>query len=128
MAFISGLMGPYMRPIPINASAGMLLSLMIALIVTPWLSLKLLKRHDDDGADQVSVTDPFGEGAVAQGNIGRVDTHVAVHLEHGVQALGTLAARLARLLERVMTPFLGATGRVGSVREGSRLNSSYHSA
>ena len=45
MAFVSGLMGPYMRPIPINASVGMLLSLLIALIVTPWLSLKLLRRH-----------------------------------------------------------------------------------
>jgi len=45
MAFVSGLMGPYMRPIPINASVGMLLSLMIALVVTPWLSLKLLRRH-----------------------------------------------------------------------------------
>ncbi|MBS0225441.1 MAG: efflux RND transporter permease subunit [Proteobacteria bacterium] len=45
MAFVSGLMGPYMRPIPINASVGMLLSLAIALIVTPWLSLKLLRRH-----------------------------------------------------------------------------------
>jgi multidrug efflux pump subunit AcrB len=37
-----------MRPIPINASVGMLLSLLIALIVTPWLSLKLLRRHDGD--------------------------------------------------------------------------------
>ena len=45
MAFVSGLMGPYMRPIPINASAGMVLSLAIALVVTPWLSLKLLKPH-----------------------------------------------------------------------------------
>jgi multidrug efflux pump subunit AcrB len=45
MAFVSGLMGPYMRPIPINASAGMFLSLLIALVVTPWLSLKLLARH-----------------------------------------------------------------------------------
>ena len=42
MAFVSGLMGPYMRPIPINASAGMLLSLAVALVVTPWLALKLL--------------------------------------------------------------------------------------
>ena len=53
MAFVSGLMGPYMRPIPINASVGMLISLLIALIVTPWLSLKLLaKDHDghDDGS------------------------------------------------------------------------------
>jgi multidrug efflux pump subunit AcrB len=47
MAFVSGLMGPYMRPIPINASVGMLLSLIIALVVTPWLSLKLLRRHGD---------------------------------------------------------------------------------
>ncbi|HUH89701.1 MAG TPA: efflux RND transporter permease subunit, partial [Lysobacter sp.] len=40
-----------MRPIPINASVGMLLSLAIALIVTPWLSLKLLRRHAPaDGA------------------------------------------------------------------------------
>ena len=45
MAFVSGLMGPYMRPIPINASVGMLLSLLIALTVTPWLAVKLLSRH-----------------------------------------------------------------------------------
>jgi multidrug efflux pump subunit AcrB len=45
MAFVSGLMGPYMRPIPINASVGMLLSLVVAFVVTPWLSLKLLARH-----------------------------------------------------------------------------------
>lgn len=45
MAFVSGLMGPYMRPIPINASVGMLLSLIIALTVTPWLALRLLGRH-----------------------------------------------------------------------------------
>ncbi len=45
MAFVTGLMGPYMRPIPINASAGMLLSLAVALIVTPWLAVRLLSRH-----------------------------------------------------------------------------------
>ncbi|WP_418646734.1 efflux RND transporter permease subunit [Thauera butanivorans] len=38
MAFVSGLMGPYMSPIPINASMGMLLSLAIAFTVTPWLA------------------------------------------------------------------------------------------
>ena len=42
MAFVSGLMGPYMSPIPINASMGMLISLAIAFIVTPWLANKLL--------------------------------------------------------------------------------------
>ncbi|TXH73115.1 MAG: efflux RND transporter permease subunit [Lysobacteraceae bacterium] len=51
MAFVSGLMGPYMRPIPINASAGMVLSLAVALVVTPWLSLKLLKPHVGHGHD-----------------------------------------------------------------------------
>jgi multidrug efflux pump subunit AcrB len=45
MAFVTGLMGPYMAPIPINSSMGMLLSLAIAFIVTPWLALRLLHRH-----------------------------------------------------------------------------------
>jgi len=43
MAFVSGLMGPYMSPIPINASMGMLLSLAIALVVTPWLARLWMK-------------------------------------------------------------------------------------
>jgi multidrug efflux pump subunit AcrB len=42
MAFVSGLMGPYMAPIPINSSMGMLLSLAIAFTVTPWLALRML--------------------------------------------------------------------------------------
>lgn len=46
MAFVSGLMGPYMSPIPINASMGMLISLAVAFIVTPWLS-GLWLRHTD---------------------------------------------------------------------------------
>ncbi len=50
MAFVSGLMGPYMSPIPINASAGMLLSLAIAFVVTPWLALKLLPAHQHASA------------------------------------------------------------------------------
>ena len=45
MAFVTGLMGPYMSPIPINASMGMLISLAIAFTVTPWLALKLLHAH-----------------------------------------------------------------------------------
>jgi multidrug efflux pump subunit AcrB len=45
MAFVSGLMGPYMSPIPINSSLGMALSLGIAFTVTPWLALKLMRHH-----------------------------------------------------------------------------------
>ncbi|MFN3984038.1 MAG: efflux RND transporter permease subunit [Rhodocyclaceae bacterium] len=44
MAFVTGLMGPYMSPIPINASMGMFISLVVAFVVTPWLALKLLAR------------------------------------------------------------------------------------
>ena len=45
MAFVRGLMGPYMRPIPVGASAAMLFSLAIAFIVSPWAALRLLGRH-----------------------------------------------------------------------------------
>ncbi len=44
MLFVSGLMGPYMSPIPVNASAAMMFSLAMALIVTPWLMIKLRSR------------------------------------------------------------------------------------
>jgi len=44
MAFVGGLMGPYMRPIPIGSSAAMLFSLVIAFTVTPWAAIRLLKK------------------------------------------------------------------------------------
>ncbi|MGV6851215.1 MAG: efflux RND transporter permease subunit [bacterium] len=63
MAFVTGLMGPYMSPIPINASIGMLISLAIALIVTPWLSYKLLSHSNDhSGTHQ----DPDKSSALTQ--------------------------------------------------------------
>ena len=45
MAFVSGMMGPYMRPIPIGASVAMVASLAVAFIVTPYLAYRLLKGH-----------------------------------------------------------------------------------
>ena len=77
MAFVSGLMGPYMRPIPINASAGMLLSLAVALVITPWLAFRLLRHTHPDasaaarGGDRLHrlfnrLMTPFIEGARAQ--------------------------------------------------------------
>ncbi|GAB3003431.1 multidrug transporter AcrB [Arenimonas maotaiensis] len=67
MAFVSGLMGPYMRPIPINASVGMLISLLIALVVTPWLSLKLLAH----GAHAHGEDKPSKLQSVAESVMGR---------------------------------------------------------
>ena len=54
MAFVSGLMGPYMSPIPINSSMGMLLSLLVALIFTPWLCRKLLGSHHEPASTGAS--------------------------------------------------------------------------
>jgi len=45
MAFVRGLMGPYMRPIPVGASVAMLASLAVAFVITPYLAYRLLKGH-----------------------------------------------------------------------------------
>ena len=49
MAFVGGLMGPYMKPIPIGASAAMIFSLLIAFIVTPWSAVRILKAGNHAG-------------------------------------------------------------------------------
>ncbi|HYL03764.1 MAG TPA: efflux RND transporter permease subunit [Steroidobacteraceae bacterium] len=54
MAFVSGLMGPYMSPIPINASMGMLISLAVALVFTPWLCRALLGRESRAPAHELA--------------------------------------------------------------------------
>jgi multidrug efflux pump subunit AcrB len=49
MAFVGGLMGPYMRPIPVGATAAMVFSLLVAFIVTPWASLRLIRGESHGG-------------------------------------------------------------------------------
>ncbi|WP_114972219.1 efflux RND transporter permease subunit [Rhodoferax ferrireducens] len=71
MAFVSGLMGPYMSPIPINSSLGMAISLAIAFTVTPWLALKLMKPH---GHSPVEHGKPKGLGPKLQTLFTRVLT------------------------------------------------------
>ncbi len=56
MAFVRGLMGPYMRPIPVGASAAMLFSLIVAFVVSPWAALRLL-RHYADGKGHAHETE-----------------------------------------------------------------------
>ncbi len=59
MAFVRGLMGPYMRPMPIGASMAMAFSLFVAFVITPYLSLRLIKPHrkaHDDGGRQLHET------------------------------------------------------------------------
>ncbi|MDM8537435.1 efflux RND transporter permease subunit [Desulfobacterales bacterium HSG17] len=70
MAFVGGLMGPYMRPIPVGASAAMFFSLLVAFIVTPWASVRLIKKeghaighdhHKEDAATRFyrKIMDPL---------------------------------------------------------------------
>jgi multidrug efflux pump subunit AcrB len=51
MAFVSGLMGPYMRPIPVGASAAMIFSLVVAFVVSPWSAFRLLRHYADRPGD-----------------------------------------------------------------------------
>jgi len=58
MAFVGGLMGPYMRPIPVGASAAMIFSLAVAFVVTPWAAVRLLARgagHHDEREDRLTA-------------------------------------------------------------------------
>ncbi len=54
MAFVRGLMGPYMRPIPVGASVAMLASLAVAFIVTPYLAYRLLRGHVPPAPDEAA--------------------------------------------------------------------------
>ncbi|MDF1525704.1 MAG: efflux RND transporter permease subunit [bacterium] len=63
MAFVSGLMGPYMRPIPVGASVAMIFSLLVAFTVSPWLSFKVLgkSKHSEAKTDESSRMDRLYE-------------------------------------------------------------------
>jgi multidrug efflux pump subunit AcrB len=52
MAFVGGLMGPYMRPIPVGASAAMIFSLIVAFVVTPWASIRMIKQEETTSAGE----------------------------------------------------------------------------
>jgi len=83
MAFVSGLMGPYMSPIPINASMGMLASLVVAFVFTPWLTNIVLSRNHQSSNHQ-----PGSQQADAE-------KHSAKNLI------------IENFFTRIMTPFLG---------------------
>ena len=90
MAFVGGLMGPYMRPIPIGASAAMFWSLLIAFIVTPWASIRILKwgKKYRTPADQIAEVAPA------------TVSHASDHEEDA----------FTRLYRRVMAPLIHHAG------------------
>lgn len=106
MAFVTGLMGPYMRPIPINASVGMLLSLAVALVATPWLAYKLLRRHQDQGhAEGTSALRPLFDRLMRPFLSGARAARARLAL-FGAMALLVLAASAMVLVELVVLKML----------------------
>ncbi|PWC50202.1 efflux RND transporter permease subunit [Azospirillum sp. TSA6c] len=71
MMFVSGLMGPYMSPIPANASAAMVFSFFAAMVLTPWLMVKLRPGDGDSGGHGDGQSDKHG------GLLGRLYLSVA---------------------------------------------------
>ncbi len=99
MAFVSGLMGPYMSPIPINSSMGMLISLAVAFIFTPWLTYKVLRRSVEKHA------------ILASENTNDPNAATLPALSHGEESAEDFSHRFFR---SVVGPFL--RGRQGKPR------------
>ncbi len=88
MAFVRGLMGPYMRPMPVGASLAMIFSLLVALIISPWLAVRLLKPAGKDARE--------GTGAAA-GDAGPGSEESGYELHE---------TRIYRAYSRVMRPLI----------------------
>jgi len=101
MAFVSGLMGPYMRPIPVGASVAMLFSLAVAFIVTPYLAVRLVKGHGshagDDGGGEHVDEEPIPDGRIANAYRRMVEGLLA----SGWRRLATYGAMVVLLLGSV---------------------------
>ncbi len=106
MAFVSGLMGPYMSPIPINASMGMLISLAVAFVVTPWLSNLWLRhaQHEDALSKRIApvfvrLFTPFLDEQIGKKNRRKLSFAVLGLI------LVSLALPVAELVVMKMLPF-----------------------
>ncbi|MBS1706775.1 MAG: efflux RND transporter permease subunit [Armatimonadetes bacterium] len=109
MAFVGGLMGPYMRPIPVGATAAMLFSLLVAFIVTPWASLRLLKNsgshhgHSEDEAPEDFLTKVYRRIMTPLLSSGRV--RFGFFLVMGALLLGAMALVPLKAVTVKMLPF-----------------------
>ena len=114
MAFVGGLMGPYMRPIPIGASAAMFWSLLIAFIVTPWASIRMLRwSNGERRLAALHAGEPVGGGGSEKANAEPAGSRPPAHSPACPPAAGSHHRpedALTRLYRRVMNPLLHHTG------------------
>ena len=76
LAFVRGLMGPYMRPIPVNASAAMLFSLMVAFTISPWLAFRLFRKESRSQGGEPNSEPPEDTKLPEEGKISRLYSFV----------------------------------------------------
>ena len=108
MAFVSGMMGPYMRPIPIGASAAMLASLGVAFVITPWLAIRLLKGHVKPSGHAEAESAAIANGRYSRlmrGLIENASRRRLVYLGTVGLLLASMALLAVRLVEVKMLPF-----------------------
>lgn len=105
MAFVGGLMGPYMRPIPVGASAAMLFSLAIAFIVTPWAAVRILRWRNG-----LKRLEPDDSGAEGHGDVGE-DFFTRLYRRY-MGALISSAMRRREFLGGIIALLLLAMGTV----------------
>jgi multidrug efflux pump subunit AcrB len=114
LAFVSGMMGPYMRPIPVNASAAMFFSLLVAFIVTPWVTLRVLKgkKHvkpaDVDAPGSITPTETRIErvyGRIMRPLIARPSLRAAVLGGVALVLLASMGLVYFRAVRVKMLPF-----------------------
>jgi multidrug efflux pump subunit AcrB len=107
MAFVRGLMGPYMRPIPVGATAAMLFSLLIAFIISPWASVRLLKPGAHGHGEDESPDDWFTRfyRRFMDPMIHNARRRWAFILFVGVLLLGSCAMVGVRMVKVKMLPF-----------------------
>jgi len=100
MFFITGMMGPYMRPMALNVPVAMLMSMVVAFTITPWLSYHVLKGH-------------FGHGTMGtKAAKGDESAETQPAIEHGGEDLEALRkTRLWRLFYPLMAPLLTSRRR-----------------
>lgn len=101
MAFVGGLMGPYMRPIPIGASAAMFFSLLIAFIVTPWASIRMLRWWNGEERLKAHIESSQVKSAPPQ-QIQQEPEHHS-HFEHEEDAF-------TRFYRKIMDPLIHHPG------------------
>jgi multidrug efflux pump subunit AcrB len=104
MAFVGGLMGPYMRPIPVGASAAMLFSLAAAFVVTPWAAVRLLRRDGAHGHVGEGMATGLYRRAMA-GLIGSRRVRLAFLAGVSFLLLGSMALVPLNLVTVKMLPF-----------------------